>query len=150
MASTAMGNLILGQGRESFSKEEYVSGEVHMSLRERKLESWKKAEEAGVFASAQYPALGYTRCVNGRAVASPGGAANTFRCQNMDLYHFLSHDTLGDTRGEGSSSWGWTNTDGREFVSQAILHVRYVSSSSRPLGRMLAQSIASTDIRHCR
>ncbi|PIA94414.1 hypothetical protein CB0940_08458 [Cercospora beticola] len=117
MASTAVGNLILGQGRESFSKEEYVSGEVHMSLRERKLESWKKAEEAGVFASAQYPELGYTKCVNGRAVAGPGGAANTFRCQNMDLHHFLSHDTLGDTRGEGSSSWGWTNTDGREFVA---------------------------------
>jgi choice-of-anchor B domain-containing protein len=33
-----------------------------------------------------------------------------------DLYHFLSHAQLQST-GEGSSSWGWTSDDGREFVA---------------------------------
>lgn len=31
------------------------------------------------------------------------------------MYDFLSHTSLGST-GEGSSSWGWTSDDGREFV----------------------------------
>lgn len=35
----------------------------------------------------------------------------------IDLYHFLSHSQLGSTRGFGSSSWGWTSADGREFVA---------------------------------
>lgn len=37
-------------------------------------------------------------------------------CQ-MDLYHFKSHTALGSRIGEGSSSWGWTSEDGREFVA---------------------------------
>lgn len=35
----------------------------------------------------------------------------------IDLYHFLSHADLGSTQGFGSSSWGWTSEDGREFVA---------------------------------
>lgn len=35
----------------------------------------------------------------------------------MDLYHFRSHASLGSNGGEGSSSWGWTSPDGREFVA---------------------------------
>jgi hypothetical protein len=35
----------------------------------------------------------------------------------IDLYHFLPHSKLGSTRGFGSSSWGWTSDDGREFVA---------------------------------
>lgn len=34
-----------------------------------------------------------------------------------DLYHFLPHSALGSETGEGSSSWGWTSSDGREFVA---------------------------------
>lgn len=34
------------------------------------------------------------------------------------MYHFRSHADLGST-GEGSSSWGWTSEDGREFVAVA-------------------------------
>ena len=40
---------------------------------------------------------------------------NTFN--QIDLLHFLSHAELGSTRGVGSSSWGWTSEDGREFVA---------------------------------
>jgi choice-of-anchor B domain-containing protein len=35
----------------------------------------------------------------------------------VDLYHFLSHADLGSSAGRGSSSWGWTSDDGREFVA---------------------------------
>jgi choice-of-anchor B domain-containing protein len=33
------------------------------------------------------------------------------------LTHFLSHAALGGTEAHGSSSWGWTSDDGREFVA---------------------------------
>ena len=35
----------------------------------------------------------------------------------MNLYSFKSHADLGSFAGEGSSSWGWTSDDGREFVA---------------------------------
>jgi hypothetical protein len=35
----------------------------------------------------------------------------------IDLLHFKSHADLGSKVGEGSSSWGWTAPDGREFVA---------------------------------
>lgn len=40
-----------------------------------------------------------------------------FDIPQIDLYHFLSHADLGSTQGFGSSSWGWTSEDGREFVA---------------------------------
>lgn len=79
--------------------------------------SWAKAKEAGVFDTTQYPELGYTKCVNGWIEAIPGDRNNNFRCHNTDLYHFLPHHALGDDLAEGSSSWGWTSDDGREFVA---------------------------------
>ena len=33
------------------------------------------------------------------------------------MYDFKTHRQLGSTRGEGSSSWGWTSPTGREFVA---------------------------------
>jgi hypothetical protein len=35
----------------------------------------------------------------------------------VDLYNFKSHASLGSKVGEGSSSWGWTSPDGREFIA---------------------------------
>ena len=35
----------------------------------------------------------------------------------MDLYSFKSHAELGSSNSSGSSSWGWTSDDGREFVA---------------------------------
>jgi hypothetical protein len=39
----------------------------------------------------------------------------------IDFYDFRSHADLGSRTGEGSSSWGWTSDDGREFgvIAQA-------------------------------
>jgi hypothetical protein len=61
--------------------------------------------------------LGYTPCENGFVAAIPGDRNNTFRCSNIDLYHFLSHADLGSDFARGSSSWGWTADCGREFVA---------------------------------
>ncbi|KAF2225344.1 hypothetical protein BDZ85DRAFT_215457 [Elsinoe ampelina] len=110
------------QGKEAEPNAElaasyYDSGVAHNTLMQMKMDSWKRAEEAGVMVSSRYPELGYTKCVNGFAEAIPGDRNNTFRCNNIDLYHFLSHAALGDDVGEGSSSWGWTSDDGREFVA---------------------------------
>jgi hypothetical protein len=33
------------------------------------------------------------------------------------LYDFKSHSDLGSKTGFGSSSWGWTSQEGREFVA---------------------------------
>jgi hypothetical protein len=33
------------------------------------------------------------------------------------LYNFRSHASLGSKTGQGSSSWGWTSPEGREFVA---------------------------------
>jgi hypothetical protein len=35
----------------------------------------------------------------------------------VDLHSFLSHAQLGSKGGQGSSSWGWTSPEGREFVA---------------------------------
>jgi choice-of-anchor B domain-containing protein len=85
--------------------------------------------------SSRYPELGYTPCENGFAAAIPGNTNNTFKCNNVsnssigtsfgsrnsqaqiELYHFLPHASLGSSQGQGSSSWGWTSADGREFVA---------------------------------
>jgi hypothetical protein len=58
-------------------------------------------------------------CNNGTAKVIPGDPLNTFRCNNVDFYDFVSHADLGSQTGEGSSSWGWTSPDGREFVAIA-------------------------------
>lgn len=67
-----------------------------------------------MYASAQYAELAsIATCSNGTAKT----ATDTFKCKNIDLYHFLSHSALGSTYGFGSSSWGWTSSTGREFVA---------------------------------
>ncbi|KAF4550236.1 Hypothetical protein D9617_18g034270 [Elsinoe fawcettii] len=100
------------------SSEEYLSGKVHAQGMAMKMAQWDAEIAAGLMNSTQYPELGYTKCVNGIAAAIPGDANNTFQCNNIDLYHFLSHAQLGSTQGQGSSSWGWTDKrSGREFVA---------------------------------
>lgn len=103
--------------RPNLALEQYESGAVHEWLMSKKKKSWDRQRDAGLLESSQYPALGYTACKNGIAEAIPGDKSNTFRCNNADLYSFLSHSDLGSKDGEGSSSWGWTSDDGREFVA---------------------------------
>ncbi|KAI4670835.1 uncharacterized protein J4E88_009587 [Alternaria novae-zelandiae] len=92
----------------------YDSGIRHENNVALKKESWARQEAAGMYNSAQYAEIkDKVECMNGTAIAGQ----DVFRCQNIDLLHFLSHAELGSTRGVGSSSWGWTSEDGREFVA---------------------------------
>ncbi|EOD44877.1 uncharacterized protein LTHEOB_12396 [Neofusicoccum parvum] len=97
--------------------ELYDSGVIHQRIMDNKHSWWDQQRAAGAFESAQYPELSNVPCVDGLAVAIEGDANNTFKCNNLDLVHFLSHADLGSDGGEGSSSWGWESPDGREFIA---------------------------------
>ncbi|KAF2492267.1 hypothetical protein BU16DRAFT_108595 [Lophium mytilinum] len=97
--------------------ELYKSGKMHEMIMAKKYSTFDRQKAAGAYKSEQYPELGFVPCKDGLAIAIKGDANNTFRCDNVDLYHFLSHSALGSTTGEGSSSWGWTSDDGREFIA---------------------------------
>ncbi|KAG5646748.1 hypothetical protein DXG03_002430 [Asterophora parasitica] len=88
-------------------KPAYFNGEVHGTIMKTKTERWAARRAAGNFVSAQFAALPFTPCVNGRA--------GEFKCNNVDLYSFKSHKELGSPNGEGSSSWGW-EYGGRDFA----------------------------------
>ncbi|KAK3324890.1 hypothetical protein B0H66DRAFT_491494 [Apodospora peruviana] len=102
--------------------EIYESGSVHMDLMARKKATWDQQRTLGAMNSAQYKshpisaAAGPVLCQNGTAKVVPGDAMNTFKCNKVDFYDFVSHAGLGSKTGEGSSSWGWTSPTGREFV----------------------------------
>ncbi|RPB11436.1 hypothetical protein P167DRAFT_524214 [Morchella conica CCBAS932] len=92
----------------------YVSGEVHRTIMKNKNTSFDKSRAEGLFNSSTYPKIDtYTPCVDGYAGS---GINTTFRCNNIDLRYFVPHVELGSATGEGSSSWGWTSDDGREFI----------------------------------
>ncbi|KAH8730088.1 hypothetical protein GQ44DRAFT_747098 [Phaeosphaeriaceae sp. PMI808] len=99
------------------SADDYASGAVHAQIMAIKMAQWDAELASGAMDSSKYPELSYTPCENGFAAAIPGDTNNTFRCNNIDLYHFLPHAALGSSQGQGSSSWGWTSADGREFVA---------------------------------
>lgn len=88
------------------------------------------------------------KCVNGQAVVVPGDRLQTFRCGNLDLQDFKSHSELGSRSGSGSSSWGWTSPEGREFgaIGQADgTAFIEISKTGRVtyLGRLPQQSVTS-------
>lgn len=84
--------------------------------------TWDAQEAAGLMESSLYPSYAGAApvaCVDGIAEVVPGDANNTFRCSNIDFYDFKSHADLGSTTGRGSSTWGWTSPEGREFIAIA-------------------------------
>ncbi|CZT43706.1 uncharacterized protein RSE6_03779 [Rhynchosporium secalis] len=98
--------------------EEYISGAKHAEIMKIKMAYWDFELASGAMNSGLYPELGYTKCIDGFAAAIPGDFNNTFACRNMDMYHFRSHASLGSAvQGQASSSWGWTSSEGREFVA---------------------------------
>ncbi|KAH8830856.1 hypothetical protein DL96DRAFT_1786768 [Flagelloscypha sp. PMI_526] len=106
---------------EKLAAEQYDNGKVHERLMAHKENLWTSRKEAK--ASGEwpiYPAIDhFVPCVNGTAIAVEGDPMQTFRCKNIDLYNYRSHVDLGTIStydGLGSSSWGWTSPEGREFV----------------------------------
>ncbi|KAF1842957.1 uncharacterized protein K460DRAFT_136923 [Cucurbitaria berberidis CBS 394.84] len=110
---------IVGMSRAAAlgSAQEYADGSVHARIMGMKMAQWDAELASGQMDSSKYPELGYAPCENGFAAAIRGDSNNTFKCNNIDLYHFLSHADLGSNKARGSSSWGWTSKDGREFVA---------------------------------
>jgi hypothetical protein len=66
----------------------------------------------------------------------------------MDLYDFMNHADMGGPEGQGSSSWGWTAKNGREFgivgqFSGAAFVEVLKDGKLQYLGRLPAQSVGS-------
>ncbi|KAL8364938.1 hypothetical protein RB595_003973 [Gaeumannomyces hyphopodioides] len=101
---------------EEMAAEFYDSGVIHEEIMAHKMELWNREQAQGLMDSERYPELGFTPCVNGWIEAIPGDRNNTFKCSQMDLYHFLSHGATGSS-GRGSGAWGWIADNGREFIA---------------------------------
>ncbi|KAK3708293.1 hypothetical protein LTR37_011558 [Vermiconidia calcicola] len=144
----------------AYTPRDYGSGFVHQKIMGMKHDIWARDRAAGLHAPDRYPSLHNQRdgarqrsdsvkCRNGQAVVEPGNANQTFRCKNMDLYDFKSHADLGSSEGEGSSSWGWTSADGRQFgaIGQAdgtaFVEIDYKTGNLAYLGRLPQQSVPS-------
>lgn len=99
--------------------ELYESGIMHEKIMAAKAAQLSHDEEMGVMNAAEgplYPELPFAQCKDGWAVPFRGNNNIRFKCNNMNLHHFLSHTDLGSVSGLGSSSWGWVSDDGREFA----------------------------------
>ncbi|KAF2024903.1 hypothetical protein EK21DRAFT_77652 [Setomelanomma holmii] len=106
-----------------FSHAEYASGEVMDLMMSSKEAAWAKHRAAGEYDSKKWNGFHEKRanknkieCKNGRVEAVVGDADQTYKCKNIDLYDFKTHEELGDAIGEGSGSWGWSYK-GREFIA---------------------------------
>ncbi|AEO59693.1 hypothetical protein MYCTH_2308164 [Thermothelomyces thermophilus ATCC 42464] len=104
--AAALAPLVAGAGTAaSASKME--------ELMDIKTKQWDEARAKGLFGgSLLYRKITSKQaCING--VAGKGTAA--YRCNNVDLHGFLSHEDLGSSTKAGNDVWGWTSPDGREF-----------------------------------
>ncbi|KAJ0124584.1 hypothetical protein J7T55_005923 [Diaporthe amygdali] len=137
-------------GESEITKEMYQSGKVHEAIMEYKMDEWEQRRADGAYNTSQFlqalPAP--VKCVNGQAVVVPGDRLQTFRCGNLDLQDFKTHAELGSRSGSGSSSWGWTSPEGREFgaIGQADgTAFIEISKTGRItyLGRLPQQSVTS-------
>ncbi|RYP74860.1 hypothetical protein DL771_002781 [Monosporascus sp. 5C6A] len=95
--------------------ELYDSGLMHEMIMSKKETFWARERKAGIY-TQDWPELHFAQCRDGKAVPFRDQPTNFYRCNNVNLHHFLSHKALGSTVGEGSSSWGWVSDDGREFA----------------------------------
>ncbi|TKX22175.1 hypothetical protein C1H76_5608 [Elsinoe australis] len=148
MASAVSLKSLLGESE--ISKEMYKSGQVHEAIMSYKMGEWEKRRVQGAYNSTQYlMALPQpVKCVNGLAVAKQGDPLQTYRCRGLDLQDFKTHAELGSRTGSGSSSWGWTSPEGREFgaIGQADgTAFIEISKDGRVtyLGRLPQQSVTS-------
>lgn len=110
LLATYLGSVLGREIANPARKANYDSGEMHMHIMGAKRDTFASQRELGAYNSSRYSTIAtYSPCVNGIA-------AGEFRCKNVDLAYFASHAELGSKTGEGSSSWGWTSSTGREFI----------------------------------
>ncbi|KIY62498.1 hypothetical protein CYLTODRAFT_383512 [Cylindrobasidium torrendii FP15055 ss-10] len=94
--------------RDPAVNPEYASGEVHERLMKLKNGRYNARLQAGEYKSSQYQNVT-------EPVACVDGYANEYKCNNLDLLYFATHEDLGSATGRGSSSWGWVK-DGKEYI----------------------------------
>ncbi|KAL7771767.1 hypothetical protein CFE70_001717 [Pyrenophora teres f. teres 0-1] len=118
--STALLPLVAAHG---FTRQEYASGDVMDLMMKGKEAAWAKERAAGTYDNKKWNGFAKKRvnknkieCKNGRVEAVKGDADQTYKCKNIDMYDFKTHEELGDGVGEGSGSWGWSHR-GRDFIA---------------------------------
>jgi choice-of-anchor B domain-containing protein len=108
-----------------FAKEQYRSGEVMEKMMAAKEGAWAKQRAAGAYDNKKWKDFHKKRvnknrieCKHGRVEAVKGDPDQTYKCKDIDLYDFKTHEELGNPPpvSEGSGSWGWTHK-GREFIA---------------------------------
>ncbi|KAK3316898.1 hypothetical protein B0H66DRAFT_592991 [Apodospora peruviana] len=115
---------------------------------EIKTRQWEAAKARGLFGGSKlYKKLSqHQPCINGRA--GRGKGQESYRCNNVDLHGFLSHEDLGSPAVFGNDVWGWTSSSGREFgiVGQAdgvaFVEINTLTGSLTYLGRLDTQTVA--------
>jgi choice-of-anchor B domain-containing protein len=78
-----------------------------------KIQQWDEARAQGLFGGSTLYRKITSKQACKKGVAGSGTAA--YRCNNVDLHGFLSHEDLGSTTKAGNDVWGWTAPGGREF-----------------------------------
>ncbi|KAF8545091.1 hypothetical protein BDD12DRAFT_915108 [Trichophaea hybrida] len=92
----------------------YASGQVMSEIRAAKEETWKKYAALEYFSPDRWKSSNtFSACDKTTGKASVAGLQ--YRCKNLDVTGYLSHEDLGSTY-PGSSIWGVT-LRGREFVA---------------------------------
>ncbi|KAF2246784.1 hypothetical protein BU26DRAFT_53386 [Trematosphaeria pertusa] len=106
-----------------YSKQEYDSGAVMAKMMAKKEAAWAQHKAAGRYDNKRWNGFDkkrggrdVIRCINGKAEAVKGDPDQTYKCKDIDMYDFKTHEELGSNDGEGSGSWGWTYW-GREFIA---------------------------------
>ncbi|KAF1999000.1 hypothetical protein P154DRAFT_554994 [Amniculicola lignicola CBS 123094] len=121
--STVAAALLPLAAAASYSKEQYQSGEVMAKMMQVKEAGWAKNKAAGLYGQKKFKGFhkhrthkDYIPCKNGKAEAVKGDPDQTYKCKDIDMYDFITHEEMGGDISEGSGSWGWTYR-GREFVA---------------------------------
>lgn len=116
LAALAMGKEI--PKNETRAAELYDNGLMHERIMAEKFKQWDQRADLRIASADESPyvELHFAQCRDGKSVPFRDQPDFYFRCKNMNLHHFLPHSAFGSTTGRGSSSWGWTSDDGREFA----------------------------------
>ena len=94
--------------------ENVAANEVMTELMAEKIAVREKWKGLGVFKSKLYKRLATKQpCVNG--VSGRGKNQEQYKCKNIDMRSFISHEDMGSVTREGNDVWGWTSAGGREF-----------------------------------
>ncbi|GAB7366033.1 hypothetical protein MBLNU230_g7602t1 [Neophaeotheca triangularis] len=109
-------------------------------LMEMKTHDWDVAEASGAFSGNKlYKSLfNFVPCKN--------GYAGEYRCNNVNIHGFLSHEDTGSEDLRGNDVWGWVSPLGREFgiVGQrdgvAFVEINKLTGSLKYIGRLPTQT----------